>query len=293
VASQRGYMTKQQAVQEQLRHQYENLSRTLRRTASWILANPGEVATRPLNELSALSGHSSASFIRLAQELGYDGWKGLREGFAQILRDGPTDSMFAERLATFNSAARPQTMLRTELKNVQSCYTPENADVINEAVEHMAKARRIALIGRRSCTPVMTWLHYLLRITCPGAVLADDRGGAFGLDLLGLDKQDMVISASFSPCSRETVGATSRARQAGAWTLGIVDAPLNALARVTDKHLLVSKEADAFFDSMVGAMAIVQWLASAWALRLGSGALERAKAYQKLMVETGAFAPEE
>ena len=61
---------------------------------------------------------------------------------------------------------------------------------------------------------------------------------AFGLDLLGLDKQDVVISASFSPCSRETVCATSRAA-AGAWTLGIVD---------------------------------------------------RARVYQKLMVETGAFA---
>jgi len=284
-------MTKN-AVQEQLRQQYENLSRTLRRTASWILANPGEVATRPLNELSALSGHSSASFIRLAQELGYDGWKGLREGFAQILRDGPADSMFAERLATLNASARPQTMLRTELTNVQCCYTPENAEVIHEAVERMVKARSIALVGRRSCTPVMTWLHYLLRITCPGAILADDRGGAFGLDLLGLGRQDVVISAAFSPCSRETVSATSRAAAAGAWTLGIVDAPLNALARVTHKHLLVGKESDAFFDSMVGAMAIVQWLASAWTLRLGSGALERAREYQKLMVETGAFAPE-
>ena len=280
-------------VQEQLRSQYENLSRTLRRTASWILANPADVATRSLNELSTLSGHSSASFIRLAQELGYDGWKGLREGFAQVLRDGPADSMFAARLVAFNSSARPQTMLRTELKNVQCCYTPENAEVIHETVERMVKARRIALIGRRSCTPVMTWLHYLLRITCPGAVLADDRGGAFGLDLLGLDQQDMVISASFSPCSRETVGATTRAAAAGAWTLGIVDAPLNALARVTNKHLLVSKESDAFFDSMVGAMAIVQWLASAWALRVGTGALQRAKEYQKLMVETGAFELEE
>jgi len=289
-----GTMKKQAIpVQEQLRDQYENLSRTLRRTATWVLANPAEVATRPLNELSTLSGHSSASFIRLAQELGYDGWKGLREGFAQMLRDGPTESMFAERLVTFNALARPQTMLRTELQNVQFCYTANNAEVIQEAIERMAKARRIALIGRRSCTPVMTWLHYLLRITCPGAILADDRGGAFGLDLLGLDQQDMVIAASFSPCSRETVGATRRAAAAGAWTLGIVDAPLNALARVTDQHLLVGKESDAFFDSMVGAMAIVQWLASAWTLRLGTGAVQQAKEYQKLMVETGAFEPEE
>lgn len=281
------------SVQEQLRRRYENLSRTLRRTASWILANPAEVATRPLNELSTLSGHSSASFIRLAQELGYDGWKGLREGFAQVLRDGAGESMFAERLTTFNYLASPQAMLRTELKNVQRCYTPENAEVIDETVERMVGAQRIALIGRRSCTPVVTWLHYLLRITCPGAILADDRGGAFGLDLLGLGKDDIVISASFSPCSRETVSATRRASKAGAWTLGIVDAPLSALARVTDRRLLVGKESDAFFDSMVGAMAAVQWLASAWTSRMGAGALQRAREYQRLMVETGAFEPDE
>ncbi len=281
------------SIEEQIRNCYEDLSRTLRRTASWVLANPAQVATRPLDELSTLSGQSSASFIRLAQELGYSGWKGLRDRFADILRDGPGQTMFAERLATFNQLVPRQAMLRTELKNVQSCYTAENAAVIHEAVEHMMKARRIALVGRRSCTPMITWLHYLLRITFPDVVLADDRGGAFGLDLLGLGESDVVIAASFVPCSRETVSATRRACAAGAWSLGFVDDPVSALACITNRHFLVTKESDAFFDSMVGAMSAVQWLAFAAASRMGPSALKRAKAYQRMMVETGAFESDE
>lgn len=280
-------------VESLVRQEYDNLSRTLRRTATWILANPAHVATRSLDELSEMSGQSSASFIRLAQHLGYAGWSGLREGFADMLRRGQNRGMFAERMAATTLVSPVPAMLRTEVMNVQSCYTPDNAKAIEEAVGRMAQARRIALVSRLSCTAVMTWLHYLLRMTAADVVLADDRGGGFALDLLDLGKKDVVIAASFEPCSRDTVSATRLAREAGAWTLGIVDAPLSALARATDRQQLVRKESDAFFDSMVGAMAAVQWLASAWVARRGEAAHARAKQHQKMMVATGAFEPDD
>lgn len=279
------------SIEQLIRGKYEGLSRTLRRTASWILSNPAHVATRPLEQLAELSGQSSASFIRLAQILGYPGWSGLRDGFAELLRDGQGGVMFAARLGAASMMSPPPAALHTELGNLQRSYTPANAAVIAEAIEHMAQARRIALVSRRSCSAPMTWLYYLLRITSTGVILADDRGGAFGLDLLEIGPKDVVIAASFVPCSHDTVIATRMARESGAWTLGIVDSPLGALARTTDQHLLVSKASDAFFDSMVGAMAVVQWLASAWVASRGQDAIACATRYQHMMVATGAFDP--
>lgn len=276
-----------------IRDRYDDLSRTLRRTAAWVLQNPVQVATRTLEELTLLSACSSTSFIRLAQELGYSGWRDFRHGFAQALREGHGQTMFAERLVSQSWPVNRQSVLQAEVRNIQSCFTEENAAVVEEAVERMVKARQIALIGRRSFTSVITWLHYLLRITFPDVVLADDRGGAFGLDLLGVGASDVVIAASFVPCSQDTVAATRRARQSHAWTLGIVDSSLSALARTSDRHIIVRKESEAFFDSMVGAMVAVQWLASAAAMHRGPQALERARAYRQIMVETGAFVVEE
>jgi len=272
-----------------IQQHYEELSRTLRRVATWVLQNPAEVGTRTLQELASLSGCSSTSFIRLARALGFRKWRDFRDGFAQVLREGGDQTSFAERLLARNLLVSRQKLIRTELNNVQGCFTEENSVLIDEAAQRMVGAGKIALVGRRSCTPVITWLHYLLRITFPDVVLADDRGGAFGLDLLGVGRGDVVVCASFAPCSRDTVAAACRARQAGAWVVGIVDSPVSALARVTDRNILVRNESQAFFDSMVGAMVVVQWLAASAAALRGPQALERAKAYQRLMVETGAF----
>lgn len=280
-----------------VREHFDDLSRTLRRTANWVLQNSTQVATRPLQELTELSGCSNTSFIRLAQELGFKGWRALRNHCAQMLRDGHGQIMFAERLVTqkfpATSAATRHAMLRTEVHNLQGCFTPTNADVIEETANRLANARTIALIGRRSCTPVITWLHYLLRMTFPNVVLADDRGGAFGLDLLPIGESDVVIAASFVPCSQETVAAARRLKKAGAWIVGIVDVSLNPLARTSDRHIVVQKESDAFFDSMVGAMMMAQWLVSAAVAVRGPKALELAKAHQRMMLETGAFSAEE
>lgn len=276
-----------------IRASYNVLSPALRLTARWVLANPGQVATRPLHELSRLSGQSAASFIRLAKQLGHPGWAGLQEDIAARIREDGRRATFADRLEAGVTEGPREDVLQVEWANLKISFGSANAPVVAEAVDRMLQARRIAIVGRRSCSGAAAWLHYLLRVTTSKAVLADDRGGAFGLDLVDLEQGDVLIAIGFMPCSVETVAAVRRVRKAGAWTLGFVDAPLGALSRATDRQIVVGAASGAFFDSMVGTMAAIQWLAAAWVERIGRSATDRARAHRALMSATGAFDAED
>ncbi|MFC7554597.1 MurR/RpiR family transcriptional regulator [Pseudoroseomonas wenyumeiae] len=281
------------AAEAAIRASYDAMSPALRLTARWVLANPGQVATRPLHELARLSGQSAASFIRLAKRLGHPGWAGLQEEIAVRLREDGRRAAFADRLAAGATEGPREEVLQVEWANLKVSFGASNAPVIAEAVNRMLRARRIAIVGRRSCSGAAAWLHYLLRVTTPKAVLADDRGGAFGLDLIDLEEGDVLIAIGFMPCSVETVAAVRHARKVGAWTLGFVDAPLGALSRATDQQIVVGAASGAFFDSMVGTMAAIQWLAASWVERIGRSATDRAKAHRDLMSATGAFDAED
>ena len=84
-----------------------------------------------------------------------------------------------------------------------------------------------------------------------------------------------MICLAIRPCARTTVEIAQIARQRGALIVGITDSRASPLAALSDRLLLVPVDSPLFFESYIGAVAIIEMLAGFFVMGEGTSAVER------------------
>ena len=91
---------------------------------------------------------------------------------------------------------------------------------------------------------------------------------------------------------RWVVEAAAQARAAGASVVAITDTPLSPLVAGSDAHLLVRVVGAGPFDSLTGALSVVNALAAGVAARAHLGAGKRLRKAEEALMKAGALVDE-
>jgi len=103
-----------------------------------------------------------------------------------------------------------------------------------------------------------------------------------------MGKGDVVIAISFRRGLRQTVEALKRAKENGAYCIGITGTYVSPIARFTDEFFVASVNSESFLDSYVAPMAIANLILVACAnfdreatmLRLREAAKEQREGFR-------------
>jgi DNA-binding MurR/RpiR family transcriptional regulator len=137
-----------------------------------------------------------------------------------------------------------------------------------KAVDMLADAENIYVIGVRRSFAIATYIAYALQHTQKRVHLVNGLGGMYREQLRSMGKGDALIAISFPPFGKETLYAMRVAQQHKASVLAITESDLGPLARHSDVLLKV-KEGSAFaFRGLTSTMCLCQALFVALAYRL-------------------------
>ncbi len=261
-------------IEQRLLERSETLTRSERRIGETVLSRPELLAFGTVAEVADAVSVGTATVVRFAVKLGYDGYSGLqsaaqREVSGQLrpaverIRDADGDDVLIERHAGVETA------------NVRSTLAGLDAVAVGAVVERLADTEHAVLVlsGVASRGVAQQFVGDLEQLR-PDVRLLDGTPIDIVRTLALAGDDATLVVLDLRRYERWLLDALHRA--APMWKVAITDSVLSPLAASADRALFVAAESAGPFDSHVGTLALFNYLVS------GVAAAQRGEAIVRL-----------
>jgi len=249
------------------------LPKRLTQIASFALENPDEIAFGTVSSIAEQAAVQPSALVRFAQALGFQGFSDMQEIFRSRLRDRILN--YDERLQQLREHARDTSkpnvifhgFCEASAKSIAALQEKLDPASLDAAVEQLAKAETIYLIGLRRSFPIASYMAYALGKLGVRAMLVDAVGGLAAEQITFAGPKDAVLAISFTPYASETVNLARVAAERGVPILSITDSPFSPLAQIAGLWIEISEANFEGFRSMAATLTLAMTLTVAIAER--------------------------
>lgn len=250
-----------------------SLPRRLTQVASYALEHPDEIAFGTVASIAQAAEVQPSTLVRFSQSLGYQGFSDLQDVFRSRLRDrimnyqeriehmrehSTTASKASVIFSGFSDAAQKS------LNDLREKLDPAK---LEEAVEMLAKADTIFLIGLRRSFPISSYMSYAFGKLGIRNNLIGATAGLATEDVSFASKRDVVLAISFTPYASETIKLVQDTAARNVPIIAITDSPFSPLAPVAKTWFEVQEANFEGFRSMAATLSLAMTLTVAVAER--------------------------
>ncbi|MGV8953929.1 MAG: MurR/RpiR family transcriptional regulator [Cypionkella sp.] len=250
----------------------DGLPRRLRQCADYIAANIDRIAVSTVAELAAGAEVPPSALMRFCQILGYSGFSEMQKVFREAFAPGFPD--YSTRLQNLKAegAGTPAALLGEFIEagrlSLESLANSVDEVALGQAVQILASAEMLHIIGLRRAFPVAGYLAYIFEKMNVPAMLHD---GVGKLDHRhALRKGDALLAITFAPYSEETLELAADAHARGLAVVAMTDRLNSPLARSASAILCVPEVDFGAFRSLSATIALAISLAVAVGSARGS-----------------------
>ena len=230
-----------------------------------------------IQDVAERSGVQPSAVVRFAKHFGFSGYTELQK----VFRDGiahqlATDHNYQARIrdvidhaqGRLSSADIAGEFIGGAIAGMRELERGVRGSALDAAVELLAHAPAIWVVGARRSFPAASYLTYALQHTERPIHLVTGVGAMHEGQLRGLREGDVMVAISYAPYADETLLAARMACDRGAKLIALTDSRMSPLAADAAVTLLVSESSTFGFRSLTNTMALVQSLFIALAYRL-------------------------
>ena len=262
-------------LQQQIRDRYDGLSKRLQQVSRYVLDNTNSVAFDTVAIIAERADVPPATLIRFANAFDFTGFNEMKQLFRMnLMEETASYSDLARLFKEMESEEVPETPLdilqefaRSNGQALQQLAARTDPDMLSRAVELLAAAETIYVVGLRRSYSIATYLTYALSHLDCRPVLLDGMGGMLREQSGRIKAQDIVVSVSFSPYAEETLMVSENAAAVGARQIVITDSQISPLATFSDLCFVVKEAQVDAFRSQSATLCLVQSLVVALAYR--------------------------
>ena len=256
-----------QTVLMKLTDEWEALTPEAQKAARFVLENPQEVGVSTVREIAEAANVNPNTFVRMARQVGFDGYEDFRTPFREAIRQGSVS--FPDRARWLQDVAGQGAlgalyadMVGSALKNVQETFNAIPVEDLERAARDVWQSRAVYTLGvgvnnsnaRNFTYLASTGMVNFHAIPRPGSTPVDDIAWA--------DKSDVLIAITCKPYRSEVVETVKLAREQGMKIIAISDSPASPIILNSDHGFVVSADTPQFFPSSVSTIALLETLLS-------------------------------
>lgn len=231
-----------------LRGSLDQIQPSMRRVAEAVLADPHRAAGMTIVKLAAECGVSQSTVVRLCHELGLEGYRQFRLALAteRGLREADRANRPNGDITEGDSLAEViQKIAYADARAVEDTARSLSVQELEAVVEAIVTADRVDIYGAGASGFVAADLQQkLYRIGRIAFCHPDPHIALTSAALLG--PGDVAIGISHTGLTIDTIDALTLAREMGALTVAITNAPSSAVARVADRVLVTAARETTF-----------------------------------------------
>jgi DNA-binding MurR/RpiR family transcriptional regulator len=240
------------------------LTKGQKAVANFILAKPEKFALSSIREVEDELRTSKATVVRLAQTLGYKGFKELRLNFRECIQQGLSPfARYKEHLIKSDQAgqegapAHLQALADETIINIHRTLNLVNEAQCQEAVRILKNARRVYILGLGISSFLADIAAYMFNLVSLSAQAMNYKGLSFAEQLINVSKEDVLLAFSFKHYSPETIDCARLAREKDIKLLAITDEGTSMIVPYSTLHFQVASESISVSNSIMAALVLV------------------------------------
>lgn len=272
-------------VGELVRQRLDSLSPAERRLARVLLASYPIAGLESVARFAERAGVSPPTVTRFITKLGFRGYP----EFQEILRH-EVQARLSSPLARYRDEpkrAGTDTVLSEALEmsshNLKATLDLLSHRDMDEAVELLADVRRrVMILGGRVSATLARYLAGQLHLLRPGVGLVDTERSAPAQQLIDMRKTDVLVVFDYRRYQEDTIESARLAATRGCSVILFTDPWLSPASAFARQVLVTSVDTVGPFDSLVGAMAVVEAMIASVLRTLGPRAEARMQNLERL-----------
>jgi DNA-binding MurR/RpiR family transcriptional regulator len=275
-----------QSLSEYIQARFDEFSRSQKDVAQYIVDHLDEVAFQTAEELARRANTSSSTVVRFSQALGFEGFPELqgsaREEYRRRHAAAPANGVAQPSVEPLFSLDQSEfeTALAADHLNVEDTARKVSRSEIETAIDAIATAERVLIVGTDQMAFFASYLrHLLMLLDLRAEIVASASQEA--LSRLGrIDDQTLVVGLSAGRPHPLVLRAMKLARHRKARTLAITDATLSEVAKLAQIRIYYSSNSPAYVRSHTALLSVIQALAYGVYSRDAAQYADRIKAFR-------------
>jgi DNA-binding MurR/RpiR family transcriptional regulator len=182
-----------------IQERFDNLTKSEKRIATFLLQKPEEAAFLSVSELAAQLDLSEATAVRFAQALGFNGYPELRDALQDSFRHQVTHSTrIKERLSELRQHGNIfEQLVASEINYLTQALRTVDRAAITQAVELLQNSERIFIFSLGPSIPLVDLLAVRLTRFGRQVVTMTTTGREILEPLLLLNNRDVLFAIAF------------------------------------------------------------------------------------------------
>ena len=237
-------------------------SKGQRRIAQYITESYDKAAFMTANKLGKTVGVSESTVVRFAVDLGFDGYPSMQKAMQEMVLNRLTS---VQRIEVANDRIGNQDVvsmvLQSDMEKLRQTAETVDRNEFQAAVNAILEAKRVYIIGVRSVAPLANFLGYYLNYMFNNVRVVTASGTSEMFEqVVGANREDVVIAFSFPRYSAATLKAAQYCRTTGANVIAITDNRESPLAKVSDHVICAKSDMVSLVDSLVAPLSVINAL---------------------------------
>ena len=188
---------------------YEKMSKGQKRLAEYVKENYDKAVFLTAARLGEIVGVSESTVVRFATQLGYRGYPEFQKALGELVRMKLNSIQRME--VTYGRISQGEiltSVLHSDIEKIKLTMEAIDHEAFEMAVDTILKAKRIYVIGIRSCSPLASFLSFYLNLICENVTAVNTNSSSEIFEqLIRVSEDDVVIGISFPRYSMRTLKA--------------------------------------------------------------------------------------
>jgi len=248
--------------------------------AEFVLAHRSDILFFTLDELARQTQLSTTSVLRFCRRLGFDGFKQFQQTVRSEIKHSP------DLLDKFHRTTAGDVLLEQTVQQGIACIRETFHDLplgaVAEAVERLAKARRVYTFGMRESQALAMYACSRLLTVRPDVFVYQDGYCGNVETLLSMTREDVFLVYLFHRYTRQTLQLLEILKQRGVQVVLVTSPPVDIVARFATVLLPCRVDASGIKNSALAPICLADYLCNAVAMVDMEHTLERMEQSEEL-----------
>ena len=248
---------------------YEQMSKGQKLLADYILKNYDKAVFLTAAKLGKVVGVSESTVVRFATQLGYQGYPGFQKALEELVRNKLNSIQRME--VTYGRISQSEilaSVLQSDIEKITLTLANMDQNAFELAVDTILNAKRIYVVGIRSCAPLANFLSFYLNLIFDNVTSVHTNSSSEIFEqLIRIGAEDVIIGISFPRYSMRTLKALEFASNRKAKVITLTDSVHSPMTLYSSCNLIARSDMASIVDSLVAPLSVVNALVVALCMK--------------------------
>ena len=278
-----------------IEEKYAKMSKGQRRLADYVCDNYDKAVFLTAAKLGETVGVSESTVVRFAIQLGYKGYPGFQKALEELVRNKLNSIQRME--VTYGRISQSEileTVLQSDIEKIKQTLTVIDHKAFDLAINTILDAKKIYVIGIRSCSPLASFLAFYLNLICEDVIVVNTNSSSEVFEqLIRIGSDDVIIGISFPRYSMRTLKALEFASNRKAKVITLTDSIHSPMNLYSSCNLIARSDMASIVDSLVAPLSVINALVVALCMKKQGEVIDTLETLEKIWGEYQVYSGDE